>query len=466
MHRAPKHLRYWIVSLFFLMVVPSHAQDTPVIPVGLTDPYVMFIPVGWRTIEDDPFGFIAVSNDTITLNVLDPVRFEQYMPYNPDATPRQLLIDYWQSFYVETINRLQIELMTLGDNVVAIYPDAEHPELATYIVQLVDGRFALVDVRTADDTYDDERDIVHTILETLSLSVEGEIRTEVAYERVVLPSNLYSVNMPDGWFIEPSLVPGQVFIVGDGVETILLAPNTITASFDFPPDIELIDLAQVIESAFFDTDITNIEVTESQLGDLKLIAYGFRSIVAQTDTQVILVQLPDGGIAYYRTTTLQDVFTPVLQDRIRRVATSIQPYVDEDTALFGDDIRANIVPSSGEWRVTPRDMMRFVCDGDIAERLIPLTDNIRDLFSDFDVIVADPDGRSVTVANDGIISLFQRGTLLRDDTLYFQLIEEDLAYIITPRTEDLMIGRLNIIAPDENGKNCRQGVSILLRFAE
>jgi len=448
----------------FVFIHPIHAQGRPTIPVGLADPYLMFVPVGWGTADDSPFGFVTASNGAITLNVLDPTRLEQYLPYNPDTSPRRLLMDYWRFFYAQSINRLDIELLTIGNNTVAIYPDPDNPQLATYIVELVNQRFALIEINVSDSVYDDEREAVHTILETLSTSIDGEIRTDVIVEPVILPSDRYTLNMPINWFIEPSLAPGQLFIVGDGIETIMLPPDTVAASFDLPADVNLADLAQVIETELFETDITNIDINLSQIGDRQVIAYGFRSISTQTDTQVIMVRLPTGDIAYYRTTSLQDSVTSILADRLRRVAVSLQPYITDEVDLFTDDIRGNLIPNSGEWRVTPREMMRVVCDGDLVEQLTPLTPEIRGIFSDFDTIVADPDGESITLANDGITSLFQRGTLQREGTPYYQILGDNIGYILTPQSDDVMIGRLNIIAPDVNGANCRFGVSITLRF--
>jgi len=459
--------RYWILLILLFFTLLINAQDTPTIPVGLSDPYLMFVPTGWGTTSDTPFGFVTASNADVTLNVLDPSRFEQYIPYNPDTSARRLLIDYWRFFYVETIDRAQIDLLTIGDNTVAVYPDPNNPALATYIVELTNQRFALIEVIATDGTYDEtEQTVVHRILGTLSLSATGEIRSDVAYESVALPSDAYTLSLPPDWIIEPSLAPGQVFLVGDGLETILLAPDTIAAYFDFPPEVNLSELAQIIETEFFDLDLTNIDIAQTQIGDRRLVAYGFRNINNGTDTQIVIVQLPNGEVAYYRTTALQDTITPVLRDRLRRIALSIQPRLPDDTDIFGEDIRANVVPSSGEWRVTPRDMMRLVCDGDSVEQLIPLTDQIRALFSDFDTIVADPDGESITIASDGVASLFQRGTLQREESDSFQILEENIGYNITPQTEDVMTGRLNIVAPNENGVNCRFGVSLTLRFVE
>jgi len=444
---------------------PTHAQDTPSIPVGLSDPYLMFVPVGWGTAEDSPFGFVTAGNANITMNVLDPPRLEQYIPYNPDTSPRRLLTDYWRFFYVDTINRNAINLQTIGENTVASYRDPNNTALATYIVELANQRFALIEVVASDANYDeDEQASVESILETLSVTLTGEIRAEPIYETMPLPSDAYTLSLPVDWLIEPSLAPGQVFLVGDSLEMILLAPNTLEAYFEFPDNVNLAELAQVIETQFFGVDLTNIDITQSQVGDRELIGYGFRSMTNQTDTQAILVRLPNGEVAYYRAVALQDTITPILRDRLRRIALSIQPKLPDETDLLDDVVRANIIPNSGEWRVIPREMMRLVCDGDIAEILIPLTPEIRDLFSDFDTIVADPDGTSITLANDGIASVFQRGTLQREDTPYFQILEDTIGYTITPQTEAFMLGRLNIVAPNEDGVNCRFGVSISLRF--
>jgi hypothetical protein len=133
--------------------------------------------------------------------------------------------------------------------------------------------------------------------------------------------------------------------------------------------------------------------------------------------------------------------------------------------LFEDEIEAIIIPNSGQWRIELRDMMRLVCDGTI-ERLIPLSDEIKSLFSDFDTLVADPDGRSITVASDGVVSLFQSSTLQRDNTPYYQIRDAERGYTLTPMNKSLMKGRLNLIAPNDSGSDCRIGVSLTLRYIE
>ncbi len=464
--RHSTHTIILVIYFVLLSMTPAQAQ-TPSIPVGLADPYLMFVPVGWRTDSQSLFGFVSLSNNDMILDVLDPTRFEQYIPYDPNTSPRQLLIDYWQFFYVQTPDRAQIDLLTIGENTVALYIDPQQPSLATYIVELANQRFALIEAHAQDGTYDNnEQPTVHSILGTLSVSLTGEIRTDVLYDTVPLPSNRYSLSMPPDWQIEASLVAGQIFLVGDGLETLMFAPDSISEFFDFPPDVNLAELAQVIESTLFEVDLSNIEITQSQAGDRRLATYGFRSLSNQTDTQVALVQLPDGSVAYFKTITPQDKITVLLRDRLRRIALSIQTIeADDPLAGFTDDIRAKIIPNSGEWRVNLRDMMRLVCDGQV-ERLVPLSDDLRAVFGDFDTIVADPDGESITIASDGIASLFQRGTLRRDETDYFQIIENNLGYTITPQTNNTMLGRLNIINPNDDGSNCRIGVSLQLRYVE
>lgn len=462
-------MRRWIVVCLWLSLtlMTIQAQDTsPSIPVGLSDPYLMFVPVGWRTSSPNPFGFTTIENDDITLNVLDPVRLESFIPYNPETSARQLLIDYTQFFYVETISRLQINLLTIGNNTVAIYRDPELPQLATYAVELANQHYALIEVEAHDGTYDSEESVVHAILGTLTVSTAEATRTDVLYDTVILPSERHTISLPPNWGIEPSFAPGELFLVGDDIEMILFPPDSLAGYFSYPPDVDLRDLAQVIETEFFDVDLSNVELTRAKAGDRRVLAYGFRSLNNETDAQVLMVQLPDGGISYFKTVVPQETLTPVLQDRFRRIALSIETYTHDtpDDNLFDDSVEALIIPNSGQWRIEMRDMMRFVCDGTI-EKLIPLTDDIRDLFGDFDTIVADPDGASITIASDGVVSLFQRGTLLRDNTPYFQITGENRGYTLTPINADEMIGRLNIISEHDEG-NCRVGVSLTLRFIE
>lgn len=462
-------MRRWIIVWVWisLTLVTVRAQDTsPSIPVGLSDPYLMFVPVGWRTSSPNPFGFITAENADLTLNVLDPVRLESFIPYEPDTSPRQLLIDYTQFFYVETISRLQIDLLTIGDNTVAIYRDPELPQLATYAVELPNQRYALIEVEANDGAYDSEESTVHAIIGTLTTSTNDTSRTDVLFDTVVLPSERYSISLPPNWGIEPSFVPGQLFLVGDDIEMILFPPDSIDGYFSYPDDVDLAELAQVIETEFFDVDLTNVDLTRARAGDRRAVAYGFRSLNGQTDTQVLLVQLPDGGISYVKTVVPQATLTPLLEERISRIALSIERYNPStlDTDQFDDPVAALIIPNSGQWRIELRDMMRFVCDGTI-EKLIPLNDDIRGLFGDFDTIVADPDGDSLTIASDGVVTLFQRGTLLRDDTPYFQITGEGRGYTITPISAGEMHGRLNIIS-EQDDRSCRIGVSLTLRFVE
>ena len=96
---------------------------------------------------------------------------------------------------------------------------------------------------------------------------------------------------------------------------------------------------------------------------------------------------------------------------------------------------------------------------------MPLSDEIRALFGDFDTIVSDPNGDSITIASDGVVSLFQRGTFQRNDTPYFQIMDEGIAYTLTPLDANVMRGRLNIFTSNDDD-DCRIGVSLTLRFVE
>lgn len=464
-------MRRFIMSVLWisLSVFTGLAQDTsPSIPVGLSDPYLMFVPVGWRAESPNPFGFTTVRGDNIILNVLDPVRFEQFIPQSPEASPRQLLIDYSQFFYVKTISRLQIELLTIGTNTVAVYQDPDLSALATYVVELADHRFALIEIDALDGIFDsNEQLIVHAILGTLTISSAEEIRNDVLYDRVSLPSGQYSLALPPNWHIEPSFVPRQIFLVGDGIEIIAFAPDSLAGYFSFSADVDLVELAQVIETEFFQIDLTSITLTTVQAGDRQLIAYAFRSLSNEADTQALMVQLPEGEVGYFKAVAPQETITPLLQDRIRRIALSLQVHTPDTftEGIFDDEIDAIIIPNSGQWRIELRDMMRLVCDGTI-ERLIPLSDEIQSLFGDFDTIVADPDGSSVTIASDGVVSLFQGGTLQRDNTPYYQIRDVARGYTLTPINKGAMMGRLNVIVPNENGDDCRIGVSLTLRYIE
>jgi len=452
-----------------ISVFTVNAQDmSPSIPVVLSDPYLMFVPVGWRAESPNPFGFVTVGNDTIQMSVLDPIRFEQFIPYSPDNSPRQLLIDYSQFFYIETISRQQIELLTIGENTVVVYRDPNLTALATYVVELTNQHFALVEVEALDGIYDDtEEATVHAILGTLTISSAQEIRNDVLYDTVTLPSGGYSLALPPNWHIEPSFVPGQIFLVGDGIEIIVFAPDSLAGYFEFSPDVDMLNLAQVIETEFFGIDLSAITLTTSQAGGRRLVAYGFRSLNNDIDTQALLVQLPDGKVGYFRAVSPKDRITPLLQDRIRRIALSLQANIADSLTenLFDDEIGAVIIPNSGEWRIELRDMMRLVCDGTI-ERLIPLSDEIEAVFGDFDTLVADPDGDAITIASDGVVGLFQGSTLRRDNTRFYEIRDVDRAYILTPFNETSMRGRLNLIAPSRTGNDCRFGVSMTLRYIE
>lgn len=463
--RAMNRVVLCIVCVAVFMRGHVQAQDTPLIPLGLSDPYIMFIPVGWATEDDSPFGFMTTSNDDVVMQLLDPVRLSQYIPYDANATPRQLLIDYWRYIHADTLTRSSIELLTADDTLAALYTDPQNPQFATYIIAFADQHFALVEVRANDGIYDDEREIVHRMLGTLSLSLDGEQRADVIYDDVVLPSGAYRVNLPIDWLVEPSLAQGQVFMVGDGIQTLMFPPDALSASFEFPPNVELAVLAQVIESTFFDVDLSNIELTESRMGDVTVLGYGFRSISNQTDTQVLLIQYADDSVAYFRTSTLADVLTPALRGQIRQVASSIRPVTDADSERVAD-ANTSIMPNGGDWRVMPRAMMRQICDGDLAERLIPVTDNIRQLFSDFDTIAVNPDGTLMTIANDAVINLFQRGTLQRDGMTDFQMMGDGIVYRMRPHREDLMVGQLSILAPNDAGEMCRFTVNVDLRYIE
>lgn len=458
--------RWMLVCLWMSLMLNSVQAQDPSIPVGLSEAYLVFAPIGWQTESPNPFGFVQLKNDAMTLNVLDPIRFESFIPYDSDASPRQLLIDYTQFFYVETLNRQDIDLLTIGDNTVALYIDPDLPQLATYIVELADQRFAVIEVEADDGMYDDEEPTVNAIMGTLTLSTAEAIRTDVLYDTVVLPSGDHKISLPQNWRVEPSLVPGQLFLVGDGIDIIFFPPDSLDGYFTFPADIDLIDLARVIEAQFFDVDLANTTVTNAQAGNRHMLSYGLRSLTNQTDTQVLMVQSPDGGIAFFKTVVPQESLSELLQDRIRRIALSLESNVADtlDIAQFDDPVEALIVPNSGEWRLELRDMMRYVCDGTI-EYLIPLSDEIRLLFGDFDTIVADPDGESLTIASDGVVSIFQRGTLQRVDTPYFEIADDGRWYTITPLNVNEMIGRLNIVTPQEEG-NCRLGVSLTLRYVE
>lgn len=463
-------MRRWIIMLWISMsVLIGHAQDaSPSIPVVLSDPYLMFVPVGWRAESPNPFGFISVGNDNIVLSVLDPIRFEQFIPYTPDNSPRQLLIDYSRFFYIETLSRQQIGLLTIGENTVAVYRDPNLPALATYVVELTNQRFALIEVEALDGAYDDtDESIVHAILGTLTISSAEAVRNDVLYDMVTLPSGNYSLALPPSWHIEPSFVPGQLFLVGDGIEIIVFAPDSLAGYFAFSADVDLIDLAQVIETEFFQIDLSSITLTTSQAGGRRLVAYGFRSLNNEVDTQALLVQLPDGNVGYFKAMSPKDTITPLLQDRIRRIALSLQVNTTDSLidGVFDDDIGAIVIPNSGQWRIELRDMMRLVCDGTI-ERLIPLSDEIQSVFGDFDTLVADPDGDAITIASDGVVGLFQGSTLRRDNTRYYEISDDDRAYILTPLDESSMRGRLNLIAPSRAGTDCRIGVSMTLHFIE
>lgn len=461
-----RSLSIWLwVSLSVSMVI---AQDiSPSIPVGLSDPYLIFVPVGWRAETPNPFGFVQIQNDALTLNVLDPVRFEEFIPFAPDTSPRQLLIDYTQFFYVETLSRQAIDLLTIGENTVALYRDPQLPAFATYVVELSNQRFAVIEVEAVDGTYDDEENVVHAIIGTLTISSDEALRTDVLYDSVLLPSGKFSLALPPDWRIEPSFVPGQIFLVSDEIELITFPPDSLSGYVVFPKDVPLASLAQVIEQDLFDIDLTNITLTSAQAGNRELVAYGFRSLNNNTDTQVLLVRLPNGDVGYFKVIAPQDRITPVLEDRIRRIALSLKREDNDtiNTTQFDDEVEAIVLPNSGQWQIELRDMMRFVCDGTL-EQLLPLSAEIRELFGDFETIVVDPDGKTITIASDGVVNLFQRGTLQRDNTPYYQVTGDGLGYTLTPIDENTMRGRLNIITPNNENGSCRIGVSLMLHFVE
>ena len=462
--------RFMIMILWITINLPTvSGQDgSPSIPVGLSDPYLMFVPVGWRAESSTPFGFIEVKNEAVTLQVLDPIRLENYLPFVSNSSPRQHLIDYSKFFYVETISQLEIDLLKIGENTVAVHHDTKLPALATYLVELVNGRYALIEAEARDGLYDSaEESVVNAILGTITTSSNEATQSEVLFDTVELPGGNYSLALPPNWNIEPSFVPGQIFLVGDGIEIIVFAPNSLAGYFAFDENVDLNELATVIESELFQLDLTSVELTTAQAGDRRLVAYGFRSLNNLTDTQALLVQLPTGDVGYFKAVAPQEGITQQLQDRIRRIALSLKPSVTDTSveSLFDDDIQANIVPNSGEWAIELRNLMRLVCDGTV-EQLIPTTDEIKSLFGDFDTLVADPEGNSLTIASDGIVNLFQRGTLLRDNTPYYQISDSQRGYTITPINKELISGRLNIFVPNENGRDCRIGVNLTLRYID
>lgn len=461
-------LKFWtIFILLSLCAMPVGAQDnTPAIPIGLSDPYLMFVPVGWRAETPDPFGFVRVEGDGITLNMLDPVRLLRYVPYTGESSPRQLLVDYWQIFYAQTISRATIALGVAGDNTYAVYRNADAPQQATYSIQLADGTFALVDAVTNAGNFDaiHDREVV-AILATISRSPNAPQTLIPSYTRVVLPSGAYSLSLPENWRVEPSLTPGELFLVGDGFEVIFFPPDSLAGYFDFPPDVPLRDLATVIEREFFQTDLASTQITSGRAGTWRIVTYGLRNIVRRVDSQVLMVGLPEGGAGYFRAMAPADGFERAELDLLNAVALSLKPHtVDAIDDPFEDELGLQIIPLSGQWQVEVRELMRFVCDGTV-ETLIPLTDEARGLFAPFDTILARPEGDSLTTDFDGIVNLLQTGSLERNDSSDYARTQGNVTYVLRPVSETVMQGRLNII-DERSGVACRTSIHLDLRYVE
>lgn len=455
----------WIISGFVIQ-----GQDSsPSIPVTLADPYIILIPIGWEAEISDGFGFTRIHGEGLTLSILDPNRLGRYIPFDENTSPRRLISDYYHFFFGEELQSQAIQLGLIDEREYAIYQSRETPKEATIIIKLKNGLFGLVELR-ADNGDLSEEDISRTltVIQTISLASSETQASPIAYETQILPSKLHSLSLPLGWIIEPSAAPGQLFIVGDDMEIIVYPPDSIAGYFQFPENVDLIDLAHLIEATLFDTQLGNTRIDSARAGDRQLVAYGFRNVNLGIDTQVVLIALPNGEIGYFRAISLPNSFTPEQLDQVSSVALSLQRLLQASQPEFPLRIEEHIIPNSGSWRVHLRPLMRQACDGQ-AEQLIPIPQTFQYLSQDyFETILLNPDGSTLTLTTENIAALFQGKNLQGNESGDYLVESGNALFFVHPLTPQYLRARLNITQSNVNntGKTCRVGLNFVMKWVE
>jgi hypothetical protein len=178
-------LRLAITILLVILIMPMagvSAQDDQLLTtvVDVSDGYVISVPDGWEAEEDEETGGFVLSDGTITLYVLNPVKIAELVEVDEDTDADDLLIDLYDELYNDRPRRRDIE-ETEFDGREAVrwaYEDDSFGGGGTgvfFVVRLSNDTLGAVDAYTEDGDILDSIDLIETIVTSFDAGAEVQV---------------------------------------------------------------------------------------------------------------------------------------------------------------------------------------------------------------------------------------------------------------------------------------------------
>jgi hypothetical protein len=178
-------LRLMIATLLFLFIVPltqvSAQDDQPLTTVvDLSDGYIISVPDGWEFEEDEDTGGVVLSDGTIVLFVLNPVKIADLVEVDEDADADDLLIDLYDELYNDRPRRRDIEETEIGEREAVrwAYEDDSFGSEGTgifYVIRLSNNLFGAVEAYIEDGDILDSLELIETIITSFDAGADAQV---------------------------------------------------------------------------------------------------------------------------------------------------------------------------------------------------------------------------------------------------------------------------------------------------
>lgn len=173
--------RLSLIMLLLLLALPltyAAAQDEQQLTtvVDVSNGYVISVPDGWDVEEDDQTGGFTLSNDEMTIFVLNPLQVIELVDVADDTELDDLLIDLYDELYGERPRRRDIEAIEIdGREAVSwSYQDGRFDGIF-YIVRLSDNTLGAVDAYSEEVDIEDVSELVTAIVTSFDVGAEGQV---------------------------------------------------------------------------------------------------------------------------------------------------------------------------------------------------------------------------------------------------------------------------------------------------
>lgn len=168
------------LALLTLPLTFAFAQaDQPLTTVvDLLDGYVISVPDGWEVEQDSQTEGFTLSNNEITLFVLNPEQVNNLVE-SEDVALDSLLIDVYDELYDGRPSLEEIETAEISEReVVSWQYDEREVHGIFYVIRLSDDRPGVVDVFTEDTALEDHMELVTNIIASFDVAQESFISVE------------------------------------------------------------------------------------------------------------------------------------------------------------------------------------------------------------------------------------------------------------------------------------------------